>query len=212
MKHYSNEQLNTLKGKMERVGIKTPLQAILNLIKEEELNIESIKFSQAYRGETLYLNEATYLILPEYQAEKQARESLEELFEEHGLSIFEVNPYYYMDKETLRALMEDDLYVWLEMAGEEDIEDRMEALGVEDEDALIEALLNKYNPLDYLLDFYEEDDLVKILLTEGGINTEELFDDLISWYGRGHQIACYDEIEIELGSFEDESYYAYRMA
>ena len=98
MKHYSNEQLNTLKGKMERVGIKTPLQAILNLIKEEELNIESIKFSQEYRGETLYSNQAEYLILPEYRAEQEARESLEELFEEHGLSIFEVNPYYYMDK------------------------------------------------------------------------------------------------------------------
>ena len=211
MKNYSNEQLNTLKEKMIQAGMTAPIQAVINLIIEEDLDIDQLKFYKDYQREEIEAEGREYLILSEQRAEEEFREKIKELIDSCGLEIFGVDLWEYMDESALEYLMADSLEWWICGASEEEILEEMEQLGANNVEELIEESIYRYGVKDYLSTYYEEEELAEMLLKQGDFDTDRLAEDLMNYYGREHELATYDGIEIDLGEFKNGPYYAYRI-
>lgn len=180
--------------------------ALKNVLKEygykEELeNIEQLK--------------EDFLILTDEEAEALAFEALENLVDDMGYSIFNINIENYIDIDYFKDYYIDyfNNYVNdLEAYEPERLDEEMETAGVENTDDYVEYLVNSID--DYIEDYKEcfgregLDDFLRY--NPDCIDKNRLFDDIILNDGRGHILSSYDGIEWE-ECIGNTYYYIYRI-
>lgn len=210
--NYTDEAQALIKEKMEAGKVEMDYKVVWGFLNEIEEKIEDVELNQGWAPQVLDLGWAEYLILTDEEAEKAARESLENLIDDCGVQCFNLDLLHYIDKDWMEEAMREDLwYLINESYDEETLEETMEEYGAVDEDDLLEKMADDRGAFSYFSEIYSDKDLITYATSSGALNIEEIIDDVINWYGRGHELATYDGCEIEFPVGEDETYYAYRI-
>ena len=172
-----------------------------------------------------------YLVLDDWDADEYTKDDIESTMNDMGLlaftedfqdwaivnavnqDYFETDMYWSI-KDDIESMEKDELIEELYqhdlIATREELEDKeLDEILDEYEYDLQEAMINYYaNSIDWFIDNYGEEELKE---HPNAFDLDDIVKECIDWDGRGHFLASYDGVEIDLGEYDGEYLYAYRI-
>ena len=204
--NYTDEAQNLIKSKIETTGIKLGYKPVWGLLNELEEKVENVEIEKGSDEKSIVINGAEYLVLTDEEADKLAYEMVENLIEDCGVRVFDLNLTHYLDENFMDDLFGECVAGHVADMTEEELEEKLNEYEADDEDDLIEKMIDQ-NEIE---DYFDEDELIDIAAKYGKFDYEEIIKDVLRFDSRGHVISVYDGEEIEI-RWDDEWFYAYRM-
>lgn len=203
-------QLEELAKKLAEAGAKWDAQVIVELFKEYEIELDDLIIEKSHDERELITNKGDFRILTDREADKEAYEQVLAIYEDIGLSQFNVSHFHYLDERVLEEMMEDDLQYYYESLSDEELEEKFEQMGVDCIDDLIEKIMDNTSPEEHFLEIYPDEAFLEIAEEAGAVLVDVLIEDVICYNGRGHALSFYDGVETEITT-ETGTLYAYRI-
>lgn len=194
---------------------KIKINALLDYLGEtmETAEVETLKHDD---NKTVFIDGAEYLVLTDEEADQEYHEYQMNLIDDMGLDSFSdwakdeiLNHHTTSDYQVLfNEIQEESMTCYIDdLRHMDELEEEMENAGCDNEDEFLEYLCNQEDSVDYFKFNFGNDEYNRIIIENKLID----WDSVIEWTkdidGRGHILAGYDGIEIEL----ENNLYAYRI-
>lgn len=191
------------------------INALLNYLGEttETAEVETLKHDD---NKTVFIDGAEYLVLTDEEADQEYHEYQMGLIDDMGLDSFSdwakneiLNHHTTSDYQVLfDEILEESMSCYIDdLRHMDELEEEMKNAGCDNEDEFLEYLCDQEDSVDYFKLNFGNDEYNRIIIENDLID----WDSVIEWTkdidGRGHILAGYDGIEMELGN----NLYAYRI-
>ena len=194
---------------------KIKIDALLNYLGEsmETAEVETLKHDD---NKTVFIDGVEYLVLTDEEADQEYHEYQMNLIDDMGLDSFSdwakdeiLNHHTTSDYQVLfNEIQEESMTCYIDdLRHMDELEEEMKNAGCDNEDEFLEYLCDQEDSVDYFKFNFGQDEYNRIIIENNLID----WDSVIQWTkdidGRGHILAGYDGVEIEL----ENNLYAYRI-
>ncbi len=214
--NYSDEAQALIKSKIETEGIKMSYEIVWGLLNELELEIEKIRLTEGWHEKLIEINGANYLILTEEEANEEAYNMIVEL----GVENLKLDLTHFLNENWISEALFEVIEATVDMMPDEEVEEKLKAYGLVEmkennreilTSEIFEDFESKREMVEELIEIFGKDEVISSAIETGGLNLQEVVDEVIYWDGRGHVISDCDGVEIEINLDENKKVFAYRV-
>lgn len=176
--------------------------------------VEDSNFSHDY-DYTFSAQSEEWIVATDDEADTLAKENVINLIDDMGLQSFSesfqeeiINDPDLLNTGWFDDAMRESYESYVYDMDEEELEEVMESEGVETQEDLIETYIEQYSSsVEWFKDNFGEEALAEAVTENGLMDKEAVAEQVISYDGRGMQLASYDHDEHEMTSPVTNTYY-----